>query len=70
MGIKSAYYHAGMEKEKRKEAHRKFRDSEIRVVVATIAFGMGIDKRDVRKVIHYGVPSGHGVILSGNRKSR
>jgi len=41
----------------RREAHRKFSQGEVSTVVATIAFGMGIDKRDVRNVIHYGSPS-------------
>ncbi|GAB1608740.1 Werner syndrome ATP-dependent helicase-like [Argonauta hians] len=55
-GIKCKPYHAGMSDLLRKEAHKKFINNEIRVVVATIAFGMGIDKPDIRTVIHYGAP--------------
>ena len=47
-------YHAGMSPKNRTEAHKKFVNDLIQVVVATVAFGMGIDKPDVRKVIHYG----------------
>lgn len=49
-------YHAGLNPKARKEAHRKFVNDEIQVVVATVAFGMGIDKPDCRMVIHYGAP--------------
>ncbi|XP_036154388.1 Werner syndrome ATP-dependent helicase isoform X2 [Myotis myotis] len=49
-------YHAGMNNSSRKEVHHKFMRDEIQCVVATIAFGMGINKADVRKVIHYGAP--------------
>lgn len=49
-------YHAGMTVSLRKEIHHKFMRDEIQCVVATIAFGMGINKADVRKVIHYGAP--------------
>lgn len=48
------YYHGDMPNKQRTETLRKFKDDEIKVIVATIAFGMGIDKRDVRSVIHYG----------------
>ena len=47
-------YHAGLTPKKRTEAHKKFVNDLIQVVVATVAFGMGIDKPDVRIVIHYG----------------
>ncbi|XP_042637133.1 Werner syndrome ATP-dependent helicase [Orycteropus afer afer] len=49
-------YHAGMGIKSRKEIHHRFRRDEIQCVVATIAFGMGINKADIRKVIHYGAP--------------
>ncbi|KAL3831994.1 hypothetical protein ACJMK2_023678 [Sinanodonta woodiana] len=56
MGLKCMPYHAGLSVNKRKDAHSKFVNDELQVVVATVAFGMGIDKPDVRKVIHYGAP--------------
>ncbi|GFR90512.1 Werner syndrome ATP-dependent helicase-like protein [Elysia marginata] len=47
-------YHASLSLSARKKAHHSFLNDQIQVVVATVAFGMGIDKPDVRKVIHYG----------------
>ncbi|XP_006834589.1 PREDICTED: Werner syndrome ATP-dependent helicase [Chrysochloris asiatica] len=49
-------YHAGMGIKSRKEIHHRFLRDEIQCVVATIAFGMGINKADIRRVIHYGAP--------------
>ncbi|XP_052255826.1 bifunctional 3'-5' exonuclease/ATP-dependent helicase WRN-like isoform X2 [Dreissena polymorpha] len=49
-------YHAGLTPKARKEAHKRFVNDDIQVVVATVAFGMGIDKPDCRNVIHYGAP--------------
>uniref|UniRef100_A0A673SSW9 DNA 3'-5' helicase n=1 Tax=Suricata suricatta TaxID=37032 RepID=A0A673SSW9_SURSU len=49
-------YHAGMGISARREVHQRFMRDEIQCVVATIAFGMGINKADIRKVIHYGAP--------------
>ncbi|XP_041529818.1 Werner syndrome ATP-dependent helicase isoform X3 [Microtus oregoni] len=49
-------YHAGLNINKRKDVHHWFLRDEIKCVVATIAFGMGINKADIRKVIHYGAP--------------
>jgi ATP-dependent DNA helicase RecQ len=50
-------YHAGMEREERAEAQRAFMSGDAPVVVATNAFGMGVDKANVRTVIHEAVPS-------------
>ena len=49
-------YHAGMENEERETVQNSFMTGEIEIVVATIAFGMGIDKEDIRRVIHYDLP--------------
>lgn len=55
-GIKARAYHAGMDAKERSENQDAFLSEEIDVIVATIAFGMGIDKPDVRYVIHYDMP--------------
>jgi ATP-dependent DNA helicase RecQ len=53
---RTVVYHAGMEPEERTAAQEAFLSGKARVVVATSAFGMGIDKRDVRFVVHYNYP--------------
>ena len=55
-GIKAASYHAGMDASARSANQDKFLMEEVNVIVATIAVGMGIDKPDVRFVIHYDIP--------------
>lgn len=55
-GIRALPYHAGLEKEVRTKTQDKFLMEECEVIVATIAFGMGIDKPDVRFVMHYDIP--------------
>ncbi|KAL3328179.1 hypothetical protein AABB24_035690 [Solanum stoloniferum] len=55
-GIKAGIYHGQMANKAREEAHRSFIRDEFYVMVATVAFGMGIDKPNVRYVIHYGCP--------------
>ncbi len=55
-GIRSLPYHAGLDAKVRAETQDKFLMEEVDVIVATIAFGMGIDKPDVRYVIHHDIP--------------
>lgn len=55
-GIRALPYHAGLSDDRRKETQEKFLHNDIQVVVATIAFGMGIDKPDVRWVVHGDLP--------------
>jgi len=55
-GVSAAYYHAGMKPEERDAIQNRFMANEVQVVVATIAFGMGIDKSDIRAVFHFNLP--------------
>jgi ATP-dependent DNA helicase RecQ len=55
--FRAAPYHAGLEPEHRERVQRAFLSGELEVVVATIAFGMGIDKADVRTVLHVALPA-------------
>jgi ATP-dependent DNA helicase RecQ len=55
-GFTALAYHAGLDHTVRKEAQEKFIHDEVPIIVATIAFGMGIDKPDVRLVVHYDLP--------------
>ena len=54
--IKSVAYHAGLDQKLRAERQDQFLNEDVQVIVATIAFGMGIDKPDIRFVIHYNIP--------------
>src|SRR5580692_98736 len=55
-GIKAVAYHAGLDSKLRAERQDLFLNEDTQVIVATIAFGMGIDKPDIRYVIHYNIP--------------
>ncbi len=57
LGTNAAAYHAGLEGSTRERVQRRFLSGEIEIVVATIAFGMGIDKADVRTVLHMALPA-------------
>ncbi|XP_037752567.1 Werner syndrome ATP-dependent helicase isoform X8 [Chelonia mydas] len=56
LNLSCGTYHAGMGIKARKDVHHKFMRDEIQCIVATVAFGMGINKADIRRVIHYGAP--------------
>ncbi len=56
IGFDARAYHAGLPSEKRQKVQEKFIRDKIQIIVATIAFGMGIDKPDVRLVVHYSLP--------------
>ena len=55
-GINSHHFHAGMKTEEKEDIQNQFMQGQIPCIVATIAFGMGIDKSDVRRVIHFDLP--------------
>ncbi|WP_456402013.1 DNA helicase RecQ [Hydrogenimonas sp.] len=55
-GVSALPYHAGLPKEERQEAYRAFVHDEVDVIVATVAFGMGIDKSNIRFVVHMSMP--------------
>lgn len=56
-GVEAEFYHAGLLPEEKEQRQNRWKSGETRVIVATTAFGMGIDKPDVRAVIHYDLPS-------------
>src|SRR5689334_19373210 len=55
-GVKAVAYHAGLDSRLRADRQDQFLNEDVQVIVATIAFGMGIDKPDIRFVIHYNIP--------------
>ncbi|KAL5701202.1 DNA helicase [Ranunculus cassubicifolius] len=55
-GVKAAAYNASLPKVHLRQVHKEFHQNDLQVIVATIAFGMGIDKSNVRRIIHYGWP--------------
>ncbi|KAJ6775461.1 DNA HELICASE RECQ FAMILY MEMBER [Salix purpurea] len=55
-GVKAAAYNASLPKSHLRQVHKEFHQNMLQVVVATVAFGMGIDKSNIRRIIHYGWP--------------
>lgn len=55
-GLSAAHYHAGLKDDEREQVQNQFMNGEVPIVVATIAFGMGIDKSDIRAVYHFNLP--------------
>jgi len=55
-GVQADYYHGGRTPPERERVHLRFLSGQLPVVCATVAFGMGIDKPDIRRVVHYGAP--------------
>ncbi|HEX2189137.1 MAG TPA: ATP-dependent DNA helicase RecQ, partial [Longimicrobiaceae bacterium] len=70
-GLPAVAYHAGKGTRERTEVQERFMGSQVRIVVATSAFGMGIDKSDVRRVVHYNFPGTvEGYYQEGGRAGR
>jgi ATP-dependent DNA helicase RecQ len=55
-GFKVGFYHAGRSSKDRIQAHSDFQNDKTQIIVATVAFGMGIDKPGIRRIIHYNIP--------------
>lgn len=54
--IQCSYYHAGLSADKREKVQQRWTSNKVQIIAATIAFGMGINKPDVRFVVHYSLP--------------
>jgi RecQ family ATP-dependent DNA helicase len=55
-GLQAAFYHAGLDRETRQQTQERFMLDRVRIMVATVAFGMGVDKPNVRLVVHFSIP--------------
>jgi len=70
-GVQAAHYHAGMSSEERSSVQERFMLDRVRVIVATIAFGMGIDKSNVRLIVHFSPPDSlEGYVQESGRAGR
>ncbi|HEX8219441.1 MAG TPA: ATP-dependent DNA helicase RecQ [Chloroflexia bacterium] len=70
-GVKAGFYHAGMQSEARAAAQEAFMLDRTRVIVATIAFGMGVDKSNVRFIVHFSPPDSlEGYVQESGRAGR
>ena len=70
-GVKAGFYHAGMEQAARSQAQEQFMLDRTRVIVATIAFGMGVDKSNVRFIVHFSPPDSlEGYVQESGRAGR
>ena len=56
-GLSAAYYHAGMTPDKRTKTQKQFENDQVKIIVSTVAFGMGVDKANIGNVVHYNLPS-------------
>jgi ATP-dependent DNA helicase RecQ len=54
--VKAAFYHAGLSQDQRQRTQKNFQSEAVPVIVSTVAFGMGVDKSNIRNVIHYNLP--------------
>jgi ATP-dependent DNA helicase RecQ len=69
-GLAADYFHAGLPPERKREVQEAFRTGELRVIAATNAFGMGIDKPDIRLVVHGDIPGSLGELPAGGGPRR
>ena len=69
-GFNAKPYHGKMDVKEKTENQNAFITGEVQIMVATSAFGMGVDKKDVGMVIHYEISDSLGKLYSGSRKSR
>ena len=69
-GVRAAFYHAGMEADERRRTQDDFAAEALDVVAATVAFGMGIDRSDVRCVIHAAMPKSRSTSSPASRRDR
>ena len=69
-GVNAVAYHAGLKPENRDAIQHQFMNDDVNCIVATIAFGMGVDKSNIRRVIHFDLPKSIEKLLARDRQSR